>query len=72
MAKNSKKNPEQGFTNPFVRELEGHFDGGDLTIMSNVTSVFDTGYVHKGENAMEKGLREQAPGYGDKVVKGRK
>jgi hypothetical protein len=73
MAKGSSKdNPTQGWDNPFFRNYEGEFKGGDMEIMSPVDSIFMESRVSSKPNVMEEVLREQAPGHAKKVVKGGK
>jgi hypothetical protein len=72
MANNEKKNPTEGYDNPFFRGHESEFKGGEMTIKSPVGSVFDEGRVSKSPNVMEEVLREQAPGHSKKIVKGGK
>jgi hypothetical protein len=64
-----KRNPTQGYENPFFRDYEKRFVGGEMTITSPVNSVFDERRTRKdGSNTMEDVLHEQAPAHAKKVV----
>lgn len=68
-----RKNPTQGFNNPFFRDHEHDFRGPDLTIDSTNDSVFNEGYTRKdGSNTMVDVLKEQAPASAKNTVPGKK
>jgi len=56
MAKNKESS-----VNPYFREHESDFDGGDMMVVSPVHSIWDQGYVHEGLNVMDKVIDAQAP-----------
>jgi len=61
------------FGNPFFRDREKEFDGGDQEVHSPVMSVFSEGYVRgDGSNTMNDVLREQAPDHAKGVVTAKK
>ncbi len=64
-----KKNPSQGYGNPYFRDQEKHYDGGERRINSPVDSVFSQSYLRKdGSNCMEDMLNKQLSGPSKKVV----
>lgn len=68
-----KQNPTQGYENPFYRDGESKYDGGDRAITSPVGSVFNHGYLRKdGSNVMEDTLREQLKGNQKRSIAGKK
>jgi len=67
MAKNKGEGEDK---NPFFRGRESEFNGGELTVMSPVGSIFGD-YIHQGQNAMDTAIEEQAPGGSKRSVSGK-
>ena len=64
-----KLNPREGYKNPFFRDAESRYDGGEKRTISPVASVFSQDYLRKdGSNVMEDCLRKRLDRSSDKVV----
>ncbi|MGB8520851.1 MAG: hypothetical protein WCD38_11880 [Candidatus Tumulicola sp.] len=64
-----KKNPSEGYRNPFFRDKESEYDGGEKRTLSPVASIFSHDYVRKdGSNVMEDRLTSRLDRGSDKVV----
>ena len=58
-----KKNPEEGYDNPFFRSHEKEYDGGVKHTISPVASIFSQDYLRKDKsNVMEDCLTSRAHG----------
>jgi hypothetical protein len=55
------KRKEETHVNPYFREHESLYDGGEMKVASPVGSIWDQGYLHEGLNVMDKVIGEQAP-----------
>ncbi len=68
-----KHNPKQGYSNPFYRDSESTYSGGDRAITSPVGSVFSHDYLRRdGSNVMEDTLKQQLGGHQKRAVVGKK
>jgi hypothetical protein len=62
---NEAENPKQGFDNPFFRDHEERYDGGDLKLTSPAGSIFGAkeSYLREdGSNAMEDAIADEIDG----------
>jgi hypothetical protein len=64
-----KKNPSEGYKNPYFRDKESEYDGGEKRTLSPVASIFSHDYLRKdGSNVMEDCLTKRLEGGSHKVV----